>query len=845
MVAAGTRGWLARSAYSAPAPVRPPQEVPGRPRCSSSAAAPAAATGCASRSSRPALPTLKGAARRWPTRPLTPALKGALCPMSRPTSRSRTGCRRRRLRTGLSCLDADSEGGRPPVSARGPQAPGRRRVWRGGPSCHAMEKYQVLYQLDPGALGVNLVVEQMATETMCLIKKVACSDEYQANKALEELMPLLELRHPHLAVYHELFITWDSQISSFFLHLVMDYNENNFQKVIEEKRQTNTIIESEWMQNVVGQVLDALEYLHHQDIWHWNLKPSNIVLVNSHQCKLQDVSCKALMTDKAKWTIRAEEDPLHKSWMAPEALRFCFSQKSDVWSLGCILLDMASCSFLESKEAMLLRKSLHKVPNGLQDVLRQLEDRGIPDADTLTYLLPLMLQLNPEERVTVKDIIHFAYVTKGFKSSSVALTMHKQEVPSAIVDVLLEGNVASILGLPWPIAAVELVIGALKQNARVLALQLCGCSLLLRVLGQGTLCGPSWQAWVLPMVFLQWLAALLQDPDAEAPCNSAVMTALLGIMRYHPDSEELVVIVYSLLTIISSQESMAGELQKAELFEHILEYLDDFMESRDICMTGLGLLWTLLVDAQSTHPPPPPAVLLDKRSLEKAPTLVVRVMDTYSTDAEIAEAGCAVLWLLSLLGCIKEDQLEQVVVLLLQSIWRCQDRVLLVNNACRGLASLAKVSEMAAFQMVMPAETGSGLVLLQETYKVHRDDPEVVESLCMLLSYLSAYSEPMAPCPSSPHLAPSEPLVAQLPVQYLQCRSTGAAQVGVRARLGLRAAPVPTEDILPELVSNGFMALVQEIKGRFTSSVELAAYAEQVLLQLETVPLGLPDSDQQ
>lgn len=40
-------------------------------------------------------------------------------------------------------------------------------------------------------------------------------------------------------------------------------------------------------------------------------------------------------------------DPLHKSWMAPEALTFSFSQKSDIWSLGCIILDMVSCSFMD------------------------------------------------------------------------------------------------------------------------------------------------------------------------------------------------------------------------------------------------------------------------------------------------------------------------------------------------------------------------------------------------------------------------------------------------------------------------------------------------------------------
>lgn len=33
--------------------------------------------------------------------------------------------------------------------------------------------------------------------------------------------------------------------------------------------------------------------------------------------------------------------------MAPEALNFSFSKKADIWSLGCIILDMVSCSFLD------------------------------------------------------------------------------------------------------------------------------------------------------------------------------------------------------------------------------------------------------------------------------------------------------------------------------------------------------------------------------------------------------------------------------------------------------------------------------------------------------------------
>ncbi|XP_077005190.1 serine/threonine kinase-like domain-containing protein STKLD1 isoform X2 [Tamandua tetradactyla] len=546
---------------------------------------------------------------------------------------------------------------------------------------------------------------------------------------------------------------------------------------------------SGWMQNILGQALDALEHLHQMDILHRNLKPSNIVLVSPNRCKLQDLSSSTLMTDEAKWNVRAEEgDPFQKSWMAPEALRFSFSQKSDVWSMGCILLDMANCSFMNKTEAMLLRKAIRELPGSLECALKQLEEKGVPDAVTLASLLPMMLQIEPQERTTVRDAIHFAFVSSSFKSSSVAMTLdvHRQPLPTHLADMLLAGSIASVLevlqnfssrpevqlralkrlltmpedelGLPWPLELVEEVVSIMKQHKRILDMQLCACSLLLRVLGQ----------------------ALVHSLDAQVPWDSAMVADLLSITRSHPDSEELIILVYSLLTIIAGQEPVAEELQRAGLFKHILEHLDSCLAHRDICLSGLGLLWALLVDA----------VLVDKTPLENAPALLAQVLTTYPTDTEMAEAGCAVYWLLSLQGCIKEGELERVTALLLHSVRLCQDRVLLVNNAYRGLASLAKRSELAAFQVVMQEEGGSGLMLIKETYCRHQDDPEVVENVCMLLAHLASYGE-----------------------------------------------------ILPELLSEDIRSLAQEIRGRFSSSLELVSYAEKVLLRLEeALPPSSPEN---
>lgn len=55
------------------------------------------------------------------------------------------------------------------------------------------------------------------------------------------------------------------------------------------------------------------------------------------------------------------------------------------------------------------------------------------------------------------------------------------------------------------------------------------------------------------------------------------------------------------------------ELQRAGLFENILAHLDTFSRNRDICISGLSLLWVLLVDGEGAPPPRPvPQALQDK-----------------------------------------------------------------------------------------------------------------------------------------------------------------------------------------------------------------------------------------
>ncbi|KFP85602.1 putative inactive protein kinase-like SgK071, partial [Apaloderma vittatum] len=204
---------------------------------------------------------------------------------------------------------------------------------------------QVLEQLQPGALGTMLVVglkTEKGAKKKYMIKQVECTEEKQANEALKEAMDLLRLHHSNICSYKELFVAWDNKVSSLFLCLVMQHSgQGDLSSVIKEKRQKSEKITDMVILKFLGQMVDALFYIHKQSIFHRNIKPSNILVTGEASFMLSDFSTETLMTDEMKWKTRVEENS--KSWMAPETFVSSFTEKSDIWSLGCILLDMMTC----------------------------------------------------------------------------------------------------------------------------------------------------------------------------------------------------------------------------------------------------------------------------------------------------------------------------------------------------------------------------------------------------------------------------------------------------------------------------------------------------------------------
>ncbi|NXE46354.1 STKL1 protein, partial [Casuarius casuarius] len=273
-------------------------------------------------------------------------------------------------------------------------------------------------------------------------------------------------------------------------------------------------------------------------------------------------------------------------------------------------------------------------------------------------------------------------------------------------------HLASFLGdknaLPSLLTLTELITSAMKTHIDSLKLQIDGCRLLLEILSQ----------------------ALEQDLDVETRLGDNVISSLLETVREHSENEEFLSLVCTLLMMISACEVAAENLRKAGAIPDLLMIIRNFLHNEQICLSCCGVLWSLVVSENN----------VDQALLKSAVCAISAVLEEHLQNGMVAETACSALWALSLQGCLTENEYESTTALLLGALRMNLERPVLVKNACQALASLLRLSEIAAFRFVTDSK-GSGIKLIKDAYHFHCDDPEVVENICTLINEMAQYDD--------------------------------------------------------------------------------------------------------
>ena len=159
--------------------------------------------------------------------------------------------------------------------------------------------------------------------------------------------------------------------------------------------------------SIIKDVISAIYYIHNMTppIMHRDIKPENILINSDMQAKLTDFG----------WSNYIQPGEKRNSicgtpiYLAPEMItRAGHDQKVDIWSIGVLLFEL-----MTGDQAW--------AGDDIETVKYNICNRRISwrdDMDTLgADLISKILQINPEERISLKDILNHPFFTQYFPDS--------------------------------------------------------------------------------------------------------------------------------------------------------------------------------------------------------------------------------------------------------------------------------------------------------------------------------------------------------------------------------------------------------------------------------------------
>ena len=262
-----------------------------------------------------------------------------------------------------------------------------------------MNDFQIISKLGEGAYSTVFKVRRNVDNKIYALKKVKLLNlsEKEKENSLNEVRILASVKSNFVVSYKEAF--FDEKDNT--LCIIMEFADRGdlYQKIVQHKKSAILFEESDiW--RIFIQLVKGLKSLHDLKILHRDMKSANVFLFSNGSAKLGDLNVSKVAKRGLGYTQTGT--PYYAS---PEVWKDKpYDNKSDVWSLGCVLYEMITLRPPFRAQNM----------EGLYNKVCKGQFSRIPDkfSDDLYKVVQFLLQVNPVSRPSCEQILNHPIIQK-------------------------------------------------------------------------------------------------------------------------------------------------------------------------------------------------------------------------------------------------------------------------------------------------------------------------------------------------------------------------------------------------------------------------------------------------
>jgi len=262
-----------------------------------------------------------------------------------------------------------------------------------------MNDFKIISKLGEGAYSTVYKVKRNIDNNIYALKKVKLLNlsEKEKQNSLNEVRLLASIKSNFVISYKEAF--FDEKDST--LGIVMEFADGGdlYQKIVEHK-QSAMFFEETDIWRIFIQLVKGLKALHDLKILHRDLKSANVFLLTDGTAKLGDLNVSKVARRGLGYTQTGT--PYYAS---PEVWKDQpYDNKSDIWSLGCVLYEMITLRPPFRAQNM----------EGLYNRVIKGQFSRIPDrfSHELFEIVKLLIQVNTDLRPSCDEILKHPIIQK-------------------------------------------------------------------------------------------------------------------------------------------------------------------------------------------------------------------------------------------------------------------------------------------------------------------------------------------------------------------------------------------------------------------------------------------------